>query len=57
MASKNGVLEMGTGKESITFPGPGGYKFEWAPGGVHVSRQSGGVKEDGIPTLHAVDAC
>ena len=27
---------MTDGKEQLTFPGPGGYKIEWAPGAVHV---------------------
>jgi len=36
MAGKNGVLEMGAGKERLTFPGPGGYRIDWAPGAVHM---------------------
>ena len=30
VSAKNGVLEMGQGKEFLTFPGPGGYKLEFA---------------------------
>ena len=36
MSAKNGVLEMGKGLERLTFPGPGGYRIEWAPGAVHM---------------------
>jgi hypothetical protein len=32
MSRQNGVLEMGPGQEYLTFPGPGGYTIEWAPG-------------------------
>ncbi len=36
MAEKQGVLEMGKGKERLSFPGPGGYKIEWSPGTIHL---------------------
>ena len=36
MSAKNGVLEMGKGKEFLTFPGPGGYKLEFAPGAIRM---------------------
>ena len=36
MTARNGVLEMGNGKEMLTFPGPGGYEIRWAPGAVHM---------------------
>ena len=36
MSGKNGVLEMGAGKERLTFPGPGGYRIDWAPGAIHM---------------------
>ena len=31
MTDKSGVLEMKEGKRTLTFPGPGGYEFQWAP--------------------------
>ena len=36
MSDKNGVLEMGRGRERLTFPGPGGYEIKWAPDAVHI---------------------
>lgn len=35
MSEKEGVLEMGRGKERLTFPGPGGYTIQWSPGSRH----------------------
>ena len=32
MSRERGVLEMTDGEEYLTFPGPGGYTIEWAPG-------------------------
>ena len=74
MSDKKGVLEMGKGQERLTFPGPGGYRIEWAPGAIHMPleralsghlmapltaydqlvKPEGGVKSEGIPTLHAL---
>ena len=73
MSAKTGVLEMGRDMERLTFPGPGGYSINWAPGAVHMPLQramsghlmapltaydklpkTGGVKQEGVPTLHAV---
>ena len=36
MRSKSAILEMGEGKERLTFPGEGGYTIEWSPGTMHI---------------------
>ena len=36
MRAKDAVLEMASGQECLTFPGPGGYKIEWSPGTVQL---------------------
>ena len=40
MKEKNAVLEMTKGKERLTFPGPGGYTIQWAPGARHLPLES-----------------
>ena len=32
MSSQRGILEMTEGQEYLTFPGPDGYRIQWAPG-------------------------
>ena len=32
----NGVIETCNGQAFLTFPGPGGYRIEWAPGALHM---------------------
>jgi hypothetical protein len=35
ISAKGGVIETESGKQMLTFPGPGGYKIEWSPGTEH----------------------
>ena len=39
LTSKNAILEMSEGCEYLTFPGPGLYKIDWAPGAIHIPLQ------------------
>ena len=36
MRAKQSVLEMGPGRERLSFPGPGGYEVTWSPGTIHL---------------------
>jgi hypothetical protein len=40
ISSKEGVLETGSGKERLSFPGPGGYQIIWSPGTQHFPLKS-----------------
>lgn len=50
ISENKGVLQTEKGKECLTFPGPGGYKIEWAPGAVH-------MKLENAPSGHLVVPC
>ena len=39
LTSKNAILEMSEGCEYLTFPGPGLYKIDCAPGAIHIPLQ------------------
>ena len=50
MAAKGAILEMQEGQEYLTFPGPGGYKIEFAPGATR-------IKLEKAPSGHLVIPC
>ena len=49
MSEKRGVLEMDKDKRMLTFPGPGGYTINWAPGAVRIPLQDAMSKHAMIP--------
>ena len=50
MKDKEGVLEMGPGKERLSFPGPGGYTIQWSPGTRHFPLEP-------APSGHLIKPC
>ena len=36
LTAQNAILQMGEGREMLSFPGPGGYTIEYSPGSVHI---------------------
>ena len=50
MADKNAILEMTPGKESLIFPGPGGYEIKLAPGYTRIPLQKAPSGHLCIPT-------
>ena len=50
MSEKNAILEMTPGKESLIFPGPGGYEIKLAPGYTKIPLQRAPSGHLCIPT-------
>ena len=50
MSDKNAILEMTPGKESLIFPGPGGYEIKLAPGYTRIPLQKAPSGHLCIPT-------
>ena len=40
LQAKKGVLQLDKEKRILTFPGPGGYEINWAPGATHIQLES-----------------